>query len=228
MTWVKHRLIPENHNFFWKIDIFIYKENNMNRSYSKIRHIQESNQRLENRLLNEQGQKFPMDGKPHSVGPGMNPPSPTTTNDLTSKLKKVPIAYNTGYKQICTICRQNESMVKPSSNAKKVANDFSTAISGGANPFDNFGGYEDKGTDTDANYSKGQTPGASPAHNTGKALSGLRNAEELCDMIINYETYSGSDETFEEALSGELSYKIDSSENYRIMFADPVSKILNK
>ena len=26
----------------------------MNRSYSKIRHIQESNQRLENRLLNEQ------------------------------------------------------------------------------------------------------------------------------------------------------------------------------
>ena len=152
---------------------------------------------------------------------------PQTTNDLTSKLKKVVIGYNTGYKQICDVCKQNASMVKPSSNAKKVANDFSTAISGGANPFDNFGGYEDKGTDTDANYSKGQTPGASPAHNTGKALSGLRNAEELCDMIINYETYSGSDETFEEALSGELSYKIDSSENYRIMFADPVSKILN-
>ena len=193
----------------------------MNRSYSKIRHIQESNQRLENRLLNEQEHKFPMDGKPHPVGPGM--PPPTTTNDLTSKLKKV----NRDYKQICNVCKQNASMVKPSSNAKKVANDFSTAISGGANPFDNFGGYEDKGTDTDANYSKGQTPGASPAHNTGKALSGLRNAEELCDMIINYETYSGSDETFEEALSGELSYKIDSSENYRIMFADPVSKILN-
>ena len=193
----------------------------MNRSYSKIRHIQESNQRLENRLLNEQEHKFPMDGKPHPVGPGM--PPPTTTNDLTSKLKKV----NRDYKQICNVCKQNASMVKPSSNAKKVANDFSTAISGGANQFDNFVVYEDKGTDTDANYSKGQTPGASPAHNTGKALSGLRNAEELCDMIINYETYSGSDETFEEALSGELSYKIDSSENYRIMFADPVSKILN-
>ena len=193
----------------------------MNRSYSKIRHIQESNQRLENRLLNEQEHKFPMDGKPHPVGPGM--PPPTTTNDLTSKLKKV----NRDYKQICNVCKQNASMVKPSSNAKKVANDFSTAISGGANPFDNFGGYEDKGTDTDANYSKGQTPGASPAHNTGKALSGLRNAEELCDMIINYETYSGSDETFEEALSGDLSYKSDSCEKSRIMFADPVSKILN-
>ena len=194
----------------------------MNRSYSKIRHIQESNQRLENRLLNEQEQKFPMDGKPHSVGPGMNPPSPTTTNDLTSKLKKVVIGYNTGYKQICDVCKQNASMVKPSSNAKKVANDFSAAISGAANPFDNFGGYEDEGPNP---FDKDED--ASPAHNTGKALSGLKNAEELCDMIINYGTYSGSDETFEEALSGELSYKMDSSENYRIMFADPVSKILN-
>ena len=214
----------------------------MNRSYSKIRHIQESNQRLETRrfyqllestmgnvkpLINEQNTLGSAIGLTTSSNKYETDVKPQTTNDLTSKLKKVVIGYNTGYKQICDVCKQNASMVKPSSNAKKVANDFSTAISGGANPFDNFGGYEDKGTDTDANYSKGQTPGASPAHNTGKALSGLRNAEELCDMIINYETYSGSDETFEEALSGELSYKIDSSENYRIMFADPVSKILN-
>jgi hypothetical protein len=34
--------------------IFITKHINMNRSYSKIRHIQESNQRLENRLLESQ------------------------------------------------------------------------------------------------------------------------------------------------------------------------------
>ena len=215
----------------------------MNRSYSKIRHIQESNQRLETRrfyqllestmgnvkpLINEQNTLGSAIGLTTSSNKYETDVKPQTTNDLTSKLKKVVIGYNTGYKQICDVCKQNASMVKPSSNAKKVANDFSTAISGGANPFDNFGGYEDKGTDTDANYSKGQTPGASPAHNTGKALSGLKNAEELCDMIINYGTYSGSDETFEEALSGELSYKIDSSENYRIMFADPVSKILNK
>ena len=32
----------------------------MNRSYSKIRHIQESNQRLENRLLNEQKSSRPL------------------------------------------------------------------------------------------------------------------------------------------------------------------------
>lgn len=53
----------------------------MNKSYSKIRHIQESNQRLEKRILNEQGQTFPMDGKPHSVGPGM----PKNTNSNPTK-----------------------------------------------------------------------------------------------------------------------------------------------
>ena len=31
----------------------------MNRSYSKIRHIQESNQKLENRLLNEEDEYTP-------------------------------------------------------------------------------------------------------------------------------------------------------------------------
>lgn len=34
--------------------LYLYVKYIMNRSYSKIRHIQESNQRLENRLLNEQ------------------------------------------------------------------------------------------------------------------------------------------------------------------------------
>ena len=209
----------------------------MNRSYSKIRHIQESNQRLETRrfyqllestmgnvkpLINEQNTLGSAIGLTTSSNKYETDVKPQTTNDLTSKLKKVVIGYNTGYKQICDVCKQNASMVKPSSNAKKVANDFSAAISGAANPFDNFGGYEDEGPNP---FDKDED--ASPAHNTGKALSGLKNAEELCDMIINYGTYSGSDETFEEALSGELSYKIDSSENYRIMFADPVSKILN-
>ena len=50
----------------------------------------------------------------------------------------------------------------------------------------------------------------------------------LKNMINNYERYSGSDESFEEALSGELKFKVDASENYRIMFADPIGKILNK
>ena len=48
----------------------------MNRSYSKIRHIQESNQRLENRLLNEQ------------VSGGTRPsvPQKTATSGLNYKL----------------------------------------------------------------------------------------------------------------------------------------------
>lgn len=35
----------------------------MNRSYSKIRHVQESNRRLEERLLNEQGRDFLLAGE---------------------------------------------------------------------------------------------------------------------------------------------------------------------
>ena len=170
----------------------------MNRSYSKIRHIQESNQRLETRrfyqllestmgnvkpLINEQNTLGSAIGLTTSSNKYETDVKPQTTNDLTSKLKKVVIGYNTGYKQICDVCKQNASMVKPSSNAKKVANDFSAAISGAANPFDNFGGYEDEGPNP---FDKDED--ASPAHNTGKALSGLKNAEELCDMIINYGT----------------------------------------
>ena len=200
--------------------IFITKEYIM--ELNRFKQLLESTMGNVKPLINEQNTLGSAIGLTTSSNKYETDVKPQTTNDLTSKLKKVVIGYNTGYKQICDVCKQNASMVKPSSNAKKVANDFSAAISGAANPFDNFGGYEDEGPNP---FDKDED--ASPAHNTGKALSGLKNAEELCDMIINYGTYSGSDETFEEALSGELSYKIDSSENYRIMFADPVSKILN-
>ena len=59
----------------------------MNRSYSKIRHIQESNQRLENRLLNEQNSK-----------PGGTPPDGVSWYDNTVKEY-----LKLGYKEVNTI-----------------------------------------------------------------------------------------------------------------------------
>ena len=58
--------------------IFITKDINMNRSYSKIRHIQESNQRLENRLLESQddeGKNFHNMLKTLFKKGGINPPN---------------------------------------------------------------------------------------------------------------------------------------------------------
>ena len=40
---------------------------------------------LVKRVIKEQEHKFPMDGKPHSVGPGMSPQTPTTTSGCLIK-----------------------------------------------------------------------------------------------------------------------------------------------
>ena len=176
----------------------------MNKSYSKIRHIQESNMKLESRRFNQL-----LESKMGNVRPLINEED---TGGLTQQLKSLVGSGNgNNYTKICDLC-DSSNVDKNNPKAKQAAIQFKAAITGLANPLDNFGGYEDED---------------SPAKTAGRALTNnLENAEDICAMIKYYDYYSNSGESFREAMSGELSYKVDSSENARLMIGDPIYKIL--
>lgn len=135
-------------------------------------------------------------------------------NSLKASLLKL-VGAGTGrhYKQICALCSKQE-MNYNNSRAKKAANEFNAAIRGGDNPFSNFGGGVNKN---------------SPAYKAGMAIqNNLQTAEDICDMIQYYSTWTGSGEDFCEAVSGELNYKVDSTTNLDLMVGEPIFNVLNK
>ena len=137
-------------------------------------------------------------------------------SELHTTLKNL-VGAGTGrdYKKICEICsKQDLNIDNP--RARKAANEFADAIEGGENPLSNFGG---SGPYANTNSS---------AYKAGMAIqNNLKSAEDICTMIKYYSTYSGSGEDFDEAVSGELSYKVDSTSNLNLMVGEPISNILS-
>lgn len=70
---------------FWKI-LYLLETNFMNRSFSKIRHIQEVNRKLEGRLLNEQpyGQKPAVTGRRGGIAKPITSNTPMTVKTSTT------------------------------------------------------------------------------------------------------------------------------------------------
>ena len=115
------------------------------------------------------------------------------------------------YLPICKFCRE-QNVNKNNDRAKKAALEFKKAITGLANPFDNFI-LPDKD---------------SPAQTAGKALyDNLKSPEDICAMISYYDYYTGSGELFEDALNGEINWKVDPRANALTMFSGPVRRILD-
>jgi hypothetical protein len=135
-------------------------------------------------------------------------------SDLKSTLTQlVGIGRGVDYKKICDFCNQSDVNYNNES-AKRAANGFKEAISGGENPFSNFGGGTRPNED-------------SSAYKAGQALqNNLKSAEDICAMIKYYPQYSGADEDFHEAVKGELNYKVDSSSNLELMFGKPLYNVL--
>jgi len=115
------------------------------------------------------------------------------------------------YRKVCNFCKkQNVSPQNP--RAEKAAQEFSKLISGVENPFSNIAGFLNK---------------ESSAYKAGESISkNLKSAEDICSMIKYYSKYSGTDEDFCEAVSGELSYKFDASTNLDYILGYPLAKIL--
>ena len=149
-----------------------------------------------------------------------------TESDLTRLVRRVIIEQSNNdlknillksirdYKSVCNICSKQNNLDTNNPRARKAANDFEIAISGGENPLSNFGG----GTNKNSSASK-----------AGMALEkNLTSAEDICTMIKYYGEYYAGDESFCEALSGELSYKVDSTRNLELMFINPIENILSR
>lgn len=142
---------------------------------------------------------------------------PQVNNNLKNILKqKVGTGTGRAYKEICTICNQQD--LEPNNeSAKRAAKEFREAIQGGENPFSNLGGSGIYGNKN------------SSASKAGMALQkNLKSAEDICNMIKYYSLYSGADEDFCEAVSGELSYKLNSTSNLDLMVGEPIYNILSK
>ena len=131
-----------------------------------------------------------------------------TTEDIR---KIVGAGYGFDYVKLCNYCK-TEAVSENNPRAKKAALEFQKAITGVESPLANFGGYEDED---------------SSAKTAGRALTNnLKYVEDICAMIKYYDRYTGSGESFEEAVSGELSFKADSSQNLELMLGKPINQIL--
>ena len=129
----------------------------------------------------------------------------------SSLLKLVGAGSGQAYKEICALCSK-QKMNYNNQKAKKAANEFEGAIYGGDNPLSNFGGGDNK---------------TSPASKAGMAIEkNLQSAEDICDMIQYYSTWTGSGEDFCESVSGELSFKLDSTSNLDLMVGKPIYNVL--
>lgn len=182
----------------------------MNRSYSKIRHIQESNIALEQRRFNQL-----IESKMGSVKPLISEDEVAMDSLKDVLLQKVGAGTGNKYKEICSVCSKQDLSVD-NERAKKAAQEFDKGIQGGENPFSNFGG---------AGYPNKD----SSAYKAGDALrSNLTSAEDICTMIQYYSLYTGSGEDFCEAVEGELNYKVDSTSNLDLLVGKPIYDILHR
>ena len=119
-------------------------------------------------------------------------------------LKNILLKSIGNYKSVCSICSKQNNLDTNNPRARKAADEFERAIYGGENPLSNFGGGNNE---------------SSSASKAGMALEkNLTSAEDICTMIKYYGVYYAGDESFCEALSGELRYKVDSTTNLELMF----------
>lgn len=138
---------------------------------------------------------------------------PGSEQDIKINLKNlVGAGHGSNYEKICAFCGQLD-LDSNNQRAQKAAIEFESAISGGENPFSNISGDNKK----------------SSAYRAGMAiLQNLKTATDVCTMIKYYKDYAPGDESFCEAVQGELNYKIDSTSNLNLMVGKPIYNIVNK
>jgi len=177
--------------------------------------------RLIKRVVNEQNAVSMITSAPQSTTQQQYAPKSTSTQSSDSPVSNMGkvltqlVGYGRGvnYEKICQFCK-TQTLDINNPRAKQAAKGFSSAITGGENPFSNFGGYENKN---------------SSAYKAGMAIqNNLQTAEDICTMIKYYKNYSGSGEEMVDAISGELNYKVDSSTNLELMFGWPLAKVLGQ
>jgi hypothetical protein len=138
---------------------------------------------------------------------------PGSEQDIKLKLTNfVGAGSGHNYKKICEYCGQL-SLDSNNQRAQNAAIEFERAIYGGENPFSNISGNNKE----------------SSAYKAGMAIQkNLKTAVDVCTMIKFYKDYAPGDESFCEAVSGELNYKIDSRSNLNLMVGKPIYNIVNK
>jgi hypothetical protein len=138
---------------------------------------------------------------------------PGSEQDIKLKLTNfVGAGRGHNYKKICEYCGQL-SLDSNNQRAQNAAIEFERAIYGGENPFSNISGNNKE----------------SSAYKAGMAIQkNLKTAVDVCTMIKFYKDYAPGDESFCEAVSGELNYKIAGTSNLDLMVGDPIYNIVNK